>query len=55
MFTVPLYFQVTARASVTNAGAHMLPAVLGNTIGGLISGYVIRRFMHTLFTCITPY
>ncbi|MCJ1380110.1 hypothetical protein MMC17_003213 [Xylographa soralifera] len=43
MFTVPLYFQVTARASVTNAGVHLFPAVLGNAIGGLICGYIIRR------------
>ncbi|MCJ1236560.1 hypothetical protein MMC14_004541 [Varicellaria rhodocarpa] len=37
MFTVPLYFQVTVRASVTNADAHLIPAVLGNAIGGLIT------------------
>ena len=45
MFTVPLYFQVTARASVTNAGAHLFPAVFGNALGGLICGFIIRRFM----------
>lgn len=43
MFTVPLYFQVTARASSTVAGAHLIPAVAGNTIGGLASGMFIRR------------
>ncbi|OJJ07326.1 hypothetical protein ASPVEDRAFT_364631 [Aspergillus versicolor CBS 583.65] len=42
MFTVPLYFQVTARASSTVAGAHLIPAVAGNTIGGLASGMFIR-------------
>lgn len=43
MFAVPLYFQVTARASSTVAGAHLFPAVFGNAIGGLISGAVIKR------------
>lgn len=43
MFAVPLYFQVTANASSTVAGAHLVPAVFGNAIGGLISGAVIKR------------
>ena len=43
MYTVPLYFQVTARASVTNAGAHLFPAVCGNAIAGLLSGVIIKR------------
>lgn len=43
MITIPLYFQVTARASATNAGTHLVPAVVGNAIGGLISGVYIKR------------
>lgn len=43
MFFVPLYFQITARASNTVAGAHLAPAVLGNAIGGLLTGYIIRK------------
>ncbi|KAE8154678.1 major facilitator superfamily domain-containing protein [Aspergillus avenaceus] len=43
LFSVPLYFQVTQRASATVAGGHLVPAVVGNTIGGLIAGTVIRR------------
>ena len=43
MFFVPLYFQVTARASNTVAGAHLVPAVAGNATGGLLAGYIIRR------------
>lgn len=43
MFTVPLYFQVTAKATSTVAGAHLVPAVVGNAIGGLVSGAVIKR------------
>jgi hypothetical protein len=40
---VPLYFQISAHATVTNAGAHLMPSVLGNAIGGLLTGLVIRR------------
>ncbi|KAI1083054.1 major facilitator superfamily domain-containing protein [Whalleya microplaca] len=43
MFSVPLYFQVTQRSSSTVAGAHLIPAVVGNTIGGLLTGMWIRR------------
>lgn len=43
MFAVPLYFQVTANASSTVAGAHLFPAVFGNAIGGLIAGNFIKR------------
>ncbi|POS71965.1 major facilitator superfamily transporter [Diaporthe helianthi] len=43
MFSVPLYFQVTQRVSNTAAGAHLMPAVIGNAIGGIISGYFIRN------------
>ncbi|PLB51402.1 efflux pump antibiotic resistance protein [Aspergillus steynii IBT 23096] len=43
LFSVPLYFQVTQRASATVAGGHMVPAVVGNTFGGLLAGAFIRR------------
>ncbi|KAK4152204.1 major facilitator superfamily domain-containing protein [Chaetomidium leptoderma] len=43
MFSVPLYFQITARASNTAAGAHLVPAVFGNALGGLISGLLIKK------------
>lgn len=43
MFTVPLYFQVTARVSSTEAGAHLFPAVAGNAVGGMLTGYLIKR------------
>lgn len=43
MFTVPLYFQVTAGASNTTAGAHLFPAVAGNALGGVLSGSIIYR------------
>ncbi|KAJ5588006.1 uncharacterized protein N7459_003771 [Penicillium hispanicum] len=43
MFSVPLYFQVTQQASTTVAGAHLVPAVIGNTMGGLLAGGFIRK------------
>ncbi|ORY11738.1 major facilitator superfamily domain-containing protein, partial [Clohesyomyces aquaticus] len=43
MFAVPLYFQITARASNTIAGAHLFPAVAGNAVGGVVSGLIIRQ------------
>ncbi|ETS87253.1 hypothetical protein PFICI_01081 [Pestalotiopsis fici W106-1] len=43
MYSVPLYFQVTQRTSSTIAGAHLFPAVVGNTIGALAVGHVIKK------------
>ncbi|KAI8958462.1 MFS general substrate transporter [Daldinia sp. FL1419] len=43
MVAVPLYFQVTERSSSTVAGAHLMPAVIGNTIGGLLTGAWIKK------------
>ncbi len=39
MFSVPFYFQVTEGASNTEASSHLVRATLGNTIGGLLTGY----------------
>ena len=47
MFSVPLYFQITARSSNTESGAHLVPAVVGNAIGGILSGVLIKR-------CVQP-
>ncbi|KAL2003748.1 hypothetical protein VTN02DRAFT_2384 [Thermoascus thermophilus] len=43
MFCVPLYFQVTSGASAAGAGAHLVPAVLGNAAGGLTAGAIVRQ------------
>ncbi|KAF5548356.1 multidrug resistance [Fusarium phyllophilum] len=43
MYTVPIYFQVTQRVSSTVAGAHLFPAVIGNTVGGIATGLIIKR------------
>ncbi|KAK6443061.1 hypothetical protein LTR95_000776 [Oleoguttula sp. CCFEE 5521] len=42
MLSVPLYFQTTANASTGQAGAYLIPAFVGNTLGGLIAGYSIK-------------
>ncbi|CAK7218230.1 hypothetical protein SEUCBS140593_003476 [Sporothrix eucalyptigena] len=43
MYGVPLYFQVTQAASPSAAGLYLVPAVVGNTIGGLLTGAYIQR------------
>lgn len=43
MISVPIYFQVTAAATTSEAGAHLIPAFAGNTLGGLLAGYWIKR------------
>lgn len=55
MFSVPLYFQITARSSNTESGAHLVPAVVGNAIGGIISGVLIKRCVRPRITrCQRP-
>jgi len=43
MYTVPMYFQIIKGASTTAAGAYLLPAVGGVTVGGLLGGYWTKR------------
>ncbi|KIY47896.1 MFS general substrate transporter [Fistulina hepatica ATCC 64428] len=43
MYAIPLYFQITQGANSTEAGAHLLPAVVGNTVGGLLAGMLIKK------------
>lgn len=43
MFSVPLYFQVVQGASNTAAGARLIPAFIGNTLGALFAGIYIRK------------
>ena len=42
MFSVPLYFQVTQRATSGSAGARIVPAVVANTAGALSSARQVR-------------
>lgn len=43
MFTVPLYWQVTKKASPGIAGLYLIPAIVGNTLGGLLTGRWIMK------------
>ncbi|KAI4954926.1 hypothetical protein J4E86_006236 [Alternaria arbusti] len=43
MFIIPIYFQVTNNASTGEAGAYLIPSVVGNTVGGLLTGAWIKR------------
>jgi MFS family permease len=43
LFSVPLYFRVTTNASNTRGGSYLFPSVMGNAIGGIVAGYLIRR------------
>jgi hypothetical protein len=43
MYCVPLYFEVIHNAPSAIAGVHLFPAVAGNTLGALITGWVIHR------------
>lgn len=42
-YAVPIYYQVASGTSVTAAGARLVPAVVGNATGGLLSGYLISK------------
>jgi hypothetical protein len=43
MYSVPLYFRITQFTSNTIAGAHLFPAVVGNTFGALIAAFIIQK------------
>lgn len=43
MYAVPLYFQVTKRVSNAVAGSYLVPAVVGNALGAILAGIVIKR------------
>jgi formate/nitrite transporter FocA (FNT family) len=43
MFGIPIYFQVTQDASVASAGSRLIPAIIGNAVGGLLAGFTIKR------------
>lgn len=42
-YSTPLYFQITANNNVSTAGLRLVPAVVGNALAGLLSGYIISR------------
>ncbi|RMZ75259.1 hypothetical protein DV737_g5386, partial [Chaetothyriales sp. CBS 132003] len=42
-YLTPLYYQLAANSSVANSGARLVPAVTGNAVAGLLSGYFISK------------
>ncbi|RTE80360.1 hypothetical protein BHE90_005139 [Fusarium euwallaceae] len=52
MMFVPLYFQVTRKVSPTTAGASLIPSVLGNTLGALLTGAYIKKTGRYKIPCI---
>lgn len=47
MVTVPVYWQVTTKASPGVSGVYLVPAVVGNTLGGLLTGWWIMKSVNT--------
>lgn len=47
MFSVPIYFQLTQNASTSRAGAQLVPAVVGNAVGGILCGIFINRYIES--------
>jgi hypothetical protein len=43
MMAIPMYFQVVQNVSTAASGAYMVPSILGNTVGALLTGYWIKR------------
>ena len=43
MMTVPIFYQAVEKASTGLAGAYLIPAFAGNTLGGLLAGLWIKR------------
>lgn len=55
MVTVPMYFQATAAATTAQAGAYLIPAFAGNTLGGLIAGFSIKKSgLYKPLTVLSP-
>ena len=42
-YAIPLYFQLAAEVSVSQAGLRLVPSVIGNATGGLFSGLLITK------------
>ncbi|KAL2211263.1 MFS general substrate transporter [Sarocladium strictum] len=53
MFLTPLYFQVTQGASAGQAGVYMVPPIIGNMVGGLLTGMLIKRYGRTKWLLIS--
>jgi hypothetical protein len=43
MMIVPIFYRIVNGASNSSAGAHLLPTIVGNALGALLCGIIIRR------------
>lgn len=53
MFLIPLYYEVNSGASSGEAGAYLLPSIIGNTVGGLTAGLAVKKYGRTKLLLIT--
>lgn len=44
LYAIPIYFQVVGRESISISGTRILPIVLGNASGTVLSGHFITRY-----------
>ncbi|KPI41291.1 Vacuolar membrane amino acid uptake transporter fnx2 [Cyphellophora attinorum] len=42
-YATPIYFQIAAASTVSQAGLRLVPAVVGNATGGILSGWLISK------------
>ena len=53
-YSTPLYFQISAHAAMGESGLRLVPAVVGNAVAGLLSGYLISQTgRYKLLTIVT--
>lgn len=52
MFLTPLYYQVTQDATAGQAGTYLIPPIIGNMVGGLLTGIVLKRYGRTKWPLI---
>lgn len=43
IIAIPMYFQVVQNMSTAASRAYIVPSILGNTVGALLTGYWIKR------------
>ncbi|KAL6415686.1 putative major facilitator superfamily transporter [Ilyonectria robusta] len=44
LYTIPIYFQVVGRESISSTGTRIVPVVIGNAVGTVSSGKLITKF-----------
>ncbi|KAI0177071.1 major facilitator superfamily domain-containing protein [Pestalotiopsis sp. NC0098] len=44
LYAIPIYFQVAGRESISTSGTRIVPVVIGNAFGTILSGHLITRY-----------